>query len=205
MKKLLLLLIAVAATGYGGAIAVTPGSLGSQNSQWNGDATIGWQFSVTAPISVTELGFFDAGGDGLADSHPVGIWNSSGTLLGSITIPSGTGATLNSGFRWVPISPFGLGAGDYVIGGYGLATSTDQFQFELTGSTTIPQIVLGAAVDVKATGLTMPDSIVSNSTEGYFGPNFMATVASTVPEPSTFFLFGLGLVGLGLSRKRNRS
>src|SRR5271154_7146963 len=71
-------------------ITVVPGSGGVENDAWNTNATIGWQFTLSSPVTVTELGFFDATGGGLFDPHPVGIWNSSGTLLGSATVPSGT-------------------------------------------------------------------------------------------------------------------
>jgi len=40
----------------------------------------------------------------MADPHPVGIWDSLGTLVATATVPSGTAASLVSGFRSCPIS-----------------------------------------------------------------------------------------------------
>ncbi len=47
------------------------------------DTTRGWEFSVTEPIQVEELGFWDSDLDGLNTAHPIGIWASDMTLLTS--------------------------------------------------------------------------------------------------------------------------
>src|SRR5688572_21488169 len=57
------------------------------------EGTKGWWFSLDSDISISHLGIFDGGGDGLAASHQVGLWlgtdpfvgNPSGTLLASAT------------------------------------------------------------------------------------------------------------------------
>ena len=38
------------------------------------DFTIGWQFDLSSPVTVTALGFLDLDGN-MVDSHPVGIWD----------------------------------------------------------------------------------------------------------------------------------
>jgi hypothetical protein len=55
---------------------------------------------------VNYLGFYDAGGDGLANSHVVSLWDYSGgnVELASVTIPAGTSAPLVDGYRWVQLS-----------------------------------------------------------------------------------------------------
>src|SRR5262249_21074041 len=82
------------------------------------DVTLGYAFTVSTPISVTMLGLFDSGNNGLAHSHAVTIWTRTGTQLVQATIPFGTGATLTNGFRYVSIAPFTLAAGTYTIGGF---------------------------------------------------------------------------------------
>ena len=61
--------------------------------------TLGWEFDVLDPISVTALGVFDDSQDGLVDRHPIGIWDSGGTLLASTTVSSGTADPLVDQFR----------------------------------------------------------------------------------------------------------
>ena len=43
--------------------------------------TLGWAFHVNSPISVTSLEIFDDSLDGLVDSYPTAIWDSSNNLL----------------------------------------------------------------------------------------------------------------------------
>ena len=184
-------------------IAITPGTGGSENHLWNGNTTIGYDFTLTSSVPVTELGFFDANeAEGPVDSHPVGIWNSGGTLLASATVPSGPTSLLIDGFDFVSISPVVLGPGSYAIGAYGLGTSTDQFEFGESGSTTIAGLTLGGAVETFATGLTFPTSSEAFATQGYFGPDFL--VGQAVPEPSSITLVAVafGLVVLYSIRRQ---
>ena len=45
----------------------------------NPPLTLGWAFQVNNTVNVTWLSFLDSGQDGLAESHPIGIWNSAGS------------------------------------------------------------------------------------------------------------------------------
>ena len=82
----------------------------SQNS-FNG--LVGGQFTVgNSPVTVTHLGYYaptnqytDATDCNLTGSHRVGIFNAAGTtLLGYVTVPSGTSPVVN-GYIWVPLQP----------------------------------------------------------------------------------------------------
>src|SRR4051812_33929566 len=82
---------------------------------------IGWQFSVDAPITIDGLGLFDVNPAGLAESHQVGIWDNSGTLLASTTVTSGstfiTSASNAGDWLFADIAPIVLVPGTYVTGG----------------------------------------------------------------------------------------
>ena len=70
--------------------------------------TKGWSFfnyGLENAVSITQLGVFDSGGDGLANPHQIGLWRLNGTLLASATVPAGTAAPLVDGYRYVTISP----------------------------------------------------------------------------------------------------
>src|SRR5258707_2309265 len=136
----MLLALTVSQTSTAATIAVEPGSGGIQSADYGvANITIGWGFTLTSPLTVTDLGYFD-GDSGLADPHPVGIWDSNGNLVAMATVPSGAAATLMNGFRFVPITPVVLGIGAFRIGGYANGTSPDAFRFEVQSITTVPAL-----------------------------------------------------------------
>ena len=200
----LLLLLCVAISWASPVVAVVPGTGGTQNHNYIGNVTFGYQFTAIVPFVVVQLGYFDAGGDGLSDSHPVALFNSAGTILVSATVPAGTAGTLTNGFRYASIAPTPLTTGTYTIGGYANGTSLDDFLFGMTGSTTVPQITLGTAVSTipgSSSSLSFPNNPVGFATQGYFGPNFVLDVAA-VPEPGTWAFLMLGLSVLAFVGKR---
>jgi hypothetical protein len=73
---------------------------------------------VVGPRKIDKLGVFDAGGDGLATVHEVGIWEmGTGKRVVSATVPAGTEGELIEGFRYVKLpEPVELKGGLYRIG-----------------------------------------------------------------------------------------
>src|ERR1035438_4853570 len=72
---------------------------------------LGMDFVVNTPVTVTELGAFDSGGDGFANTIHVGIYNvNTAALLGSADL-IGTVGTLIAGSRFVSVTPFTLNPG----------------------------------------------------------------------------------------------
>jgi hypothetical protein len=59
-------------------------------------------------VTISSLGFFDYGDDGLSGSYQVGLWDSSQNLLDSVTITSSS--PLYNGFRYEPITPVTIGS-----------------------------------------------------------------------------------------------
>jgi hypothetical protein len=155
--------------------------------------TLGWEFQANANITVTGLGIFDARLNGLIDSYAIGLWNSVGTLLVSTTIPSGTSATLDDKFRMVSVAPTNLTAGnEYFIGALFLTSNDGLIAGTATGFSTDPAITFIENSFKQGSSLTFPSS-TTGATPAYFGPNF-----TFVPEPSTLFLLGAGLVALSV-------
>jgi hypothetical protein len=183
----------------GAAVAVLPASGGFQNSNYGSNITLGWGFDLLNAVTVTDLGYFDGNG-GLTDAHPVGIWNSIGSLLAQATVPSGDTATLVSEFRFVPIVPVVLGPGAYSIGGYANSTSPDEFRFEVSSLTTIAGLSFGPAnLYTKADSLTRPTTKADAfSQDGYFGPNFEVSSPTSVPEPDGIGASLIGLLAIAL-------
>lgn len=192
------------------------------NSMNNQTQTQGWEFRVTAPISVTALGIFDGDADGLVDPHTVGLWTDSANLLASLTVPEGTGTTKVGNFRYVDlVAPVQLTPGQsYVIGALYLGIQgggtldpdpDDRDIFISIGHTPLrvfaPEIeFIDPRISSQQTsGLLFPTVQSLSGFGAILGPSFLFKAAQ-VPEPSTFALFGVALLGLGWSyRARTRS
>ncbi|QDS91816.1 PEP-CTERM motif protein [Roseimaritima multifibrata] len=180
-----------------------------------GDYTVGFTFSVTAPVAVDGLAWWDEGGDGLNSPHEVGLWTGGGSLLASTFVSNGsTIEPSTSGFgNWLitDIATLNLGLGDYVIGGVQPnSTGGDLLRFPAT-ATTISGIVFGVPIQHFGNGLTltMPNFTGTGTGTtgiiGALGPNLRLSTAA-VPEPSSLALFGIGacVACVGTARRRRR-
>ncbi|MBY0373393.1 MAG: DUF4082 domain-containing protein [Bryobacteraceae bacterium] len=178
--------------------------------------TIGFLFSVNTAVNLTDLGYWDEGGDGLIDPHQVGIWDAvSNTLVASVTVPTGTGGTLLGGFRFVSVgAPIALAAGNYVLGGFTLAASEnvarDRFLIEPT-LTPASQLSFLENRSVTGASLALPTTTSPFLNAAFFGPNLQIAAIDPpngqVPEPSTMASMALGvvLVAIGAYRRRTNS
>ncbi|MEW6158726.1 MAG: SUMF1/EgtB/PvdO family nonheme iron enzyme, partial [Verrucomicrobiota bacterium] len=105
------------------------GSLGfnftSPAGQDNGAslAITGFRFQVTSAINVSGLAAFNPTAPaGLGRETKIGLWSDDGTLLVSVSIPSGTAPIAGSYFSGVAVTPLTLQPGIYRIAGDGYRT-----------------------------------------------------------------------------------
>ena len=105
---------------------INPNSSAPAGRRSDGPYTIGYNFTVGGSnITINALGVEDITnsggvgyGDGTVASTSAGIWNTGGTLLGSVTVGSGISAPIIDGFRYTQLgSPIVLSASTtYTLG-----------------------------------------------------------------------------------------
>jgi hypothetical protein len=91
---------------------------GSYSAYYTGDFLTGWAFTTNRPITVSDLGLYDIGGDGLATTAEVVLWEESErSILARSSVPAAVSADTSwvEGFRYVGIEPVVLAPGDYVV------------------------------------------------------------------------------------------
>ncbi|MDE2377078.1 PEP-CTERM sorting domain-containing protein [Bradyrhizobium sp.] len=174
---------------------------------------VGWSFIPQADIVVNGLGFFDAGADGLAQSHPVAIYDAAHNPIVSGVVPSGTAASLEDLFRVVGVAPTLLHAGQtYVIDAYipgnsdGWVWTPNVVGVNITDLTVKPVITLGSSGSARysccsESSIAFPSTIIDDSRYIWMGANF---AIAGVPEPSTWAMMVLGFLGIGLLTYRRR-
>lgn len=152
---------------------------------------------------MTALAVFDAGSDGLNVSHAVGIWDASGNLLASTTVPAGTVAPIMGGYRYESISGLALTAGDVYYVGSVNGVDNDGWLQDPSVLTAAPEITyLSRRYEVSGGGLVFPD-LAGSGTTGYFGGNFLFASGTATPEPGTLLMLGSGLLAtVGAARRK---
>jgi autotransporter-associated beta strand protein len=110
-------------TGAGQAQAVAYGNNAGNVGTQEFGGPLGMDFYVHQPITVTQLGVFDSGSNGLSRTLTAEIWTrsgNSGTLVTRLTFTPADPGALVAGDRFKPLAtPLLLGKGDYTIVGYG--------------------------------------------------------------------------------------
>jgi hypothetical protein len=161
---------------------------------WPG-ATIGWEFSISEPVTVTYLGVWDDNGDGLAENHDVGIWLSSGGAP-LVTAVVTTSDPLTDGFRYTPITPTTLQPGTYVIGSY-MPSGSDLGAADASYSTQLP-VTYERNLFLYDSGFTIPTEEWVGYDGGNFGPNFQFVSAAAIPTMNEWgmIIFAI-LAGIG--------
>jgi len=193
----------------------------TQGTQNGFVGTVGGIFLTTYSFypQVNWLGYYDANGDGLANSHVVTLWdNSNQSIIASATVPAGTAAPLINGYRWVQLpSTITLNYGSYYV----IGAQTDGV--DLWGD-----FISNNAPDDGSNGQISWNSQYVQLGSGWeftragrydSGPNYPAEppnqsgsdgiypVANlgfnlAVPEPATASLFVLGFGALFISARR---
>ena len=218
MQTLLLIsVLCIGLVGNAGAAVETPTAAvyfesATAYTNNSGGGGIGFFFAPSSNIQITQLGFFDLAGDGFenGDSHFVGIYDATGTLLAGTTVygSNSSGESYESMFWYAGI--------DYIVGGDSLIleagttyyilgeAGSDKYVINTTGFGTNGIDYLGYAFyrsPLYNADLNMGKLVSSadSASSKYFGPNFRF---APVPIPGGLWLLGSGLVFLMARKQR---
>ncbi len=179
MRVLFYLLLAAFLATVALGQAITGFSGGQEYDSYYGGLTngdvIGYRFTVSEPISLTDLGIWNVDQTGSMESpHDVGIWDDSQVLLTSVTVEN-TGTVMGD-YIYVSVTPIELSTGiTYTIGAVYFSGDDDWYISGATGVTSDPSVtwlnsVYAASIDL---GLVYPTLDSPSSSGGRFGPNFL--------------------------------
>lgn len=187
------------------------------NGAWN-NYTLGFTFTASQAMWITELGMFDMNADGPGTDRQVGIFEIVGstyTLLGSTHFGATQAPTHRiDGYDYHDVTDFKLLSGHLyalVASGY---YGGDQNPGLWRSETTLHGINFGSGVynatHVTTDGFATPlytYNLPNNGSESYYtymGANFLwDTQPTSVPEPGMLALSGLGLALAGALRRRS--
>lgn len=216
------LLLAGSATGQGVSIVNIDPATQYDFNEIHGNGMVGWNFYVTQPITITQVGWYDDAQNGLTRDFQIGLWQdlsrSSGdggffgtnpnSLIGDpidgLTIPGGTGASLNGAWRVVDlVAPLTLIPGSYQLGGLDTASTSDPIRYQLAGmNPPIPGVTIGCFF-YAGSGFT-PTTTLGLTHEYYVasGLELGPMLFTSVPEPVSGILIVVGALVLFCHRPR---
>lgn len=172
--------------------------------------SLGLLFTVNQSVTISQVGYWDAGGDGVQQGGPISValFTRSSTTSGAIisgtqidftgTVGTLTGPTYftTGQFRTANLSsPVTLTPGDYAIVAWGFGTGADYF----IGGNISPAAfnTLGGALTFLTPGYYGTAGLFPANADG--GGTYLAGsfVAAAIPEPSTYAAI-IGAVALGV-------
>ena len=155
------------------------GNAASYQTQYYYSNNWGSYFTTTKACTLTHLGVYDHDQNGLGADIPVGIWDSSGNLLGSTSVRSGTTDECIGSFRYRQLdAPVNLAANTrYFVAAYYTSYAPDPIGHGVNLQTDYRIVYEGYTYNYHVGQLTFPGWYSNGTTSAnyaqYFGANFL--------------------------------
>ncbi|HEY3755005.1 MAG TPA: DUF4082 domain-containing protein [Opitutaceae bacterium] len=173
----------------------------------NGDWSLGYEFSVSAPLTVTGLAVYNANFDSgpITVSDDVGLWTQGGSLIASGTVAAGTPDIVDPFFAAVAITPVVLGPGTYIVAAQ---NNGQNYAYDTVNLISAPGITYIQDEYISSGSLQFPTAssgITQAEGGAWFGGNIVVGTASAPDTASTWTLGLLGLAGIVAASRRQRA
>ena len=220
MKKItsVIILAGMACASAHAANTAIEATMTTGNQEFGG--SLGLDFIVHSPITISQIGAFDDGGDGMNRDVSVGIFQRDdggtpddfaddagmGAILGVTTFTAADPGALEGSYRFKS-TDLTLDAGNYTLTGWGYGAGERNGNDGGQGNwpTTVNdgggliEFVGGSRFGDPADPGSFPGSLDGGPGVRYGAGNFVYDV---VPEPSVLGLLALGITGFCFRRKR---
>ena len=208
MKLLIIALSLAPSIGVSGTMEIAVSFSLPQNGTTANfrDGISGFDFTPTVDLTITSLGFYDQGGDGLISDHPVAIFETeTQASLASTTVTNDSPLGI-ANFRFQDIMPLQLFAGTtYTVASFTAGPVFDPEALNPTGG-----IRFGDGFEFERLRQDFTDGLQFPAQSGedgaiqvlFLGPNFRYSLA-TAPEPHVAML-GVVIVGGLLAASHSR-
>ena len=173
---------------------------GVGNNVWSG---VGLEFTVgSTAISVSGLGIFDNGENGITGPLTADLLTTVGGLVATATFTNANGPVVNGGYQFQTISPVTLNVGQsYWLVGYGWATDLEHNSNvggnpdTFNGAGLVSYVQSGYTSFSGSAPGTVPD--IYGAPNWFSSANMQFSAVGATPLPSTWLMLLSGFVGLG--------
>ena len=213
MKRLLVALAASAALYAAPATAADfvqvynapVGLVGNQD--WAG--TLGLNFTVNSATTITQLGVFDSGSNGLNATLTAAIFDSSHNLVATAQFLGGTG-TSGGAYIFKAIGPVTLAAGNYQLASWGFNANDLNYNYGYIANGNGGPITFntaGGRLTAVGTAFSGTAGVFADQADDGNTRYGSASLIAAVPEPATWAMMvvGFGMVGFGVRARRKQS
>ena len=181
MRSVILVIAVSACVSVSFGQAITGFSGGTQYDSYYGSApgdVVGFRFTVSQSVQVTDLGIWNADQTGGIESpHQIGIWDASEVLLASVTVDA-TGTVVGA---WIyeSIAPVVIAPGQtYTLGALYLPSDNDWYISGASSVSTATEVTWLSSVYPASGGLGFVFPASTSASFGRFGPNFIFSEVS---------------------------